>query len=57
MHGHFIMSVVGKRVSSIHGMILGISPEQLIYLQLLQNPLAALGLGGAIQPQVSLGLS
>jgi len=30
---------------------LGISPEQLLYLQLLQNPLAALGLGG-IQPQV-----
>jgi len=31
---------------------LGISPEQLLYLQLLQNPLAALGLGGGFQPQV-----
>merc|ERR1719242_1770331 len=30
---------------------LGITPEQLLYLQLLQNPLAALGLGG-LQPQV-----
>jgi len=32
---------------------LGITPEQLLYLQLLQNPLAALGIGGAFQqPQV-----
>ena len=31
---------------------LGITPEQLLYLQLLQNPLAALGLGGLQQPQV-----
>ena len=33
---------------------LGVTPEQLLYLQLLQNPLAALGIGGGIQPQVSL---
>ena len=33
---------------------LGITPEQLLYLQLLQNPLAALGIGGAFQqPQVT----
>ena len=32
---------------------LGITPEQLLYLQLLQNPLAALGLGG-LQPQVEI---
>lgn len=31
---------------------LGVTPEQLLYLQLLQNPLAALGIGGGIQPQV-----
>jgi len=31
---------------------LGVTPEQLLYLQLLQNPLAALGLGGGLQPQV-----
>ena len=35
---------------------LGITPEQLLYLQLLQNPLAALGLGG-LQPQVRRDLS
>lgn len=31
---------------------LGVTPEQLLYLQLLQNPLAALGIGGGLQPQV-----
>lgn len=31
---------------------LGITPEQLLYLQLLQNPLAALGIGGGLQSQV-----
>ena len=30
---------------------LGITPEQLLYLQLLQNPLAALGIGGVQQQQ------
>ena len=35
---------------------LGITPEQLLYLQLLQNPLAALGLGG-LQPQVEINNS
>ena len=36
---------------------LNISPEQLLYLQLLQNPLAALGLGGGLgqRPQVQAG--
>merc|ERR1712241_1523749 len=30
----------------------GVSPEQLLYLQLLSNPLAALGIGGGFKPQV-----
>ena len=31
---------------------LGVTPEQLLYLQLLQNPLAALGIGGGLGKQV-----
>jgi len=34
----------GLDLTSLSG--LGVTPEQLLYLQLLQNPLAALGLGG-----------
>merc|ERR1712014_487537 len=34
----------GLDLASLGG--LGVTPEQLLYLQLLQNPLAALGLGG-----------
>ena len=34
----------------------GVTPEQLLYLQLLSNPLAALGIGGGFRPQVNLQL-
>jgi len=44
--------VIQQVTPSINLNNLGISPEQLLYLQLLQNPLAALGLGGGLQPQV-----
>merc|ERR1712128_396738 len=36
--------IPGLDLGSLSG--LGVTPEQLLYLQLLQNPLAALGLGG-----------
>ena len=35
---------------------LGVTPEQLLYLQLLQNPLAALGIGGGLGKQVYITL-
>ena len=34
----------------------GVTPEQLLYLQLLSNPLAALGIGAGFKPQVDLYL-
>ena len=39
---------------SINGF--NISPEQLLYLQLLQNPLAALGLAGGLGANLGGGL-
>ena len=38
------------------GQVPGVTPEQLLYLQLLSNPLAALGIGGGFRPQVNLYL-
>ena len=35
---------------------LGVTPEQLLYLQLLQNPLAALGIGGGLGKQVYIAI-
>ena len=38
--------------SQVPAQVPGVTPEQLLYLQLLSNPLAALGIGAGFKPQV-----